>query len=194
MPTFTNAPPTTDQERALQLKRTPTTGSLRAVITCQDLIGCNTHFFGGHTVPCEAPDCKACGQGIPWRWHGYVAAVQSQTHQHFIFEFTAQVADTLRIYFELQKTLRGCIITAERMHHRPNGRVILQATPGDLAQLNLPEPPDLEACLRIIWRLPREGNPTTQDEHNKKLINVYGAERNLEERIGPQHSDGKAGA
>jgi len=95
------------------------------VITSPDLLGCNTHFFGGHTVPCETPECEACLKGIPWRWHGYLAAIQAQTHAHFIFEFTAQAGDTFREYFQLHGTLRGCIFQAERMHHRPNGRVIL---------------------------------------------------------------------
>ncbi len=154
MPNFSNAPPAPDSERALPLKRTPAMGRIRAVITSTDLIGCNTHFYGGHTVPCEAPDCEPCQKGIPWRWHGYVSALQAGSHLHFIFEFTAQAGDTFRTYFELNQTLRGCIFDGERMHHRPNGRVILQVKPGDLATLNLPKAPDLEACMRIIWHCP----------------------------------------
>lgn len=191
MPTFTNAPPEPDGERALQLKRAPATGSLKAAITCQDLIGCNTHFYGGHTVPCEAPDCEACGKGIPWRWHGYVSAIQSQTRQHFLYEFTAQAGDVLREYFELHKTLRGCVFVAERMHHRPNGRVILQVKPGDLAGMNLPESPDLEACLRIIWHLPKEGNDTLSDRNHKQLINIAAEERMAQDLIGSQTSSRK---
>ena len=128
---------------------------------------------------------------MPWRWHGYVAALQSQTHQHFLFEFTAQAGDTFREYFKLHKTLRGCIFQAERMHHRPNGRVILHVKPADLAQLNLPDPPDLEACLRIIWHLPKEGNGGTKDDNSKRLITIDPAERILQERMGSQQGNGK---
>lgn len=191
MPTFTNKVPDADGERGLPLKRTPATGSLRAVITCFDLIGCNTHFYGGHTVPCESPNCEACDKGQPWRWHGWVSAIQAQTHLHFLFEFTAQAADTLKEYYILHKTLRGAIFNSERMHHRPNGRVILQIKPGDLAVLNLPEPPDVEACLRIIWHLPKEGNGGTRDADKKRLVTIDHNERLLAAKIGSQQGNGR---
>ncbi len=166
---FDNAPPAPDTVRALPLKRTPAGGRLRAMITSNDLVGTNTHFFGGHTVPCEAPECEACKKGVPWRWHGYVSAVQSGSHLHFIFEFTAQAGDIFRNYFDLHQTLRGCIFDAERMHHRPNGRVILTLKQADLAELNIPEPPDLESCLRIIWHCPKTPaiKATKKDGHDQ---------------------------
>jgi len=166
MPNWSNVVPKSDAPRAMPLRRTPTNGQLRAAITTPDLIGTPTHFFQGHTVPCAGESCKACAEGIGWTWHGYVGAIASVGRQHFIFEFTAQVGDTLKHYRTLQSTLRGGIITAERMHHRPNGRVMLQITPGDLAQLNLPEPPDITACMAVIWNLPREtikGNGRVKD-------------------------------
>jgi len=78
------------------------------------------------------------------------------TREHFLFEFTPQVGDVLTDYSKHHGTLRGCIFTAQRHNSRPNGRVILQTKPGDLAQLNLPDPPDLEACMGIIWNINRD--------------------------------------
>ncbi len=184
MPNFSNAPPEADGQRALPLKRTPAAGRLRAIVTSEDLIGTNTHFFGGHTVPCEAPECEACQKGIPWRWHGYLSAMQSQTHLHFIFEFTAQAADTFREYHSLHQTLRGCIFDAERMHHRPNGRVILQVKPGDLAALNLPKQPDLESCMRIIWHCPEIPAVPPSKKNGHPQVHVTRQDRMLAEQIG----------
>lgn len=192
MPLFTNTPPKADGERALPLKRTPSVGRIRAVITSKDLVGTNTHFFGGHTVPCEAPDCQACQKGIPWRWHGYVSAIQATKRLHFIFEFTAQAADTFRDYYALHDTLRGCIFDAERMHNRPNGRVILQVKPGDLAELNLPTAPDLEACLRIIWHLPKKDVNNSSRKNGHEQINITREERIRCDNIGrPAATKGK---
>lgn len=188
MPTYSNAPPDPDEQRALPIRRTPTQGQLRAAITVDDLIGTNTHFYGGHTVPCEPPNCEACAKGIPWSWHGYVSAIQAGTRLHFIFEFTAQVGQTLREYFDVQSTLRGCVFTAERMHHRPNGRVIITLTPGDLAALNLPRPPDVEAVLAIIWHVPSGSTSVSRDVHGKPIITVDHDERLLAERIGSDRS------
>jgi len=184
MPNFTDRPPADDGERALPIKRTPANRPLVAAITSQEILGCNTHFFGGHTVPCEAPDCEPCSKGIPWRWHGYVGAIEQKTRLHFIFEFTAQAGDVLREFFDLHKTLRGCIITAERMHHRPNGRVVLQCKAGDLARLNLPEPPDMRACLAIIWHLPDAAAKVERGRNGKPQVTIDENERILRERIG----------
>ena len=184
MPTYTDRPPAPDAERALPIRRTPANGQIVAAVTSLELLGTNTHFFGGHTVPCEAPDCEACGKGIPWRWHGYVAAIQAKTRMHFIFEFTAQAGEIFRDFFTLNRTLRGCVFSAERMHHRPNGRVILNCKPGDLAQLNLPEPPDLQACLAIIWHLPIAASTVSLDGNQKPIIHVDKNERILREKIG----------
>ncbi len=192
MPTYSNTPPDPDEQRALPIRRTPTNGQLRAAITTDDLIGTPTHFYGGHTVPCEPPNCEACGKGIPWTWHGYVAAIQAGSRLHFIFEFTAQVGQTFRDYYDVQSTLRGCLFTAERMHHRPNGRVIITLTPGDLAVLNLPRPPDMQACLGIIWHIPSTSSSVSRDVNNKPIIRVDSAARIVAENIGSQRkSNGK---
>jgi len=58
----------------LPLVRTPANRSLKAVVTSDALIGTDTHFWGGHTVPCERPECDACNHGIAYRWHGYLSA------------------------------------------------------------------------------------------------------------------------
>ena len=176
---WSNQVPASDGPRAMPLKRTPTNGKLKAAITSDDLIGTPTHFFQGHTMPHTEHDCKACEEGVGWTWHGYVAAIMASNRQHFIFEFTAQVGDVMKHYRTVQSTLRGGIITAERMHHRPNGRVILQLTPGDLQRLNLPEAPNLQACMAIIWNIPRDavrgngqikGHPRVTADPNQAIV------------------------
>ncbi len=181
---FDRQPPQSDTDRPLPLKRTPTLGRLRAMITSPNLIGIHTHFFGGHTVPHEEPECKACIKGVPYRWHGWVSAIQAANRLHFIFEFTAQAGEVFQTYFEAHQTLRGCIFDAERMHHRRNGRVILQVKPGDLAQLALPEPPDLEACLRIIWQLPAEPTTEATKKNGQRALHVNNADHFLADRLG----------
>lgn len=140
--------------RAFPLKRTPTNGVLQACVTCENLIGCDTHFFGGRTMPCERPNCEACDKGMPFRWHGYVSAVQHKTHLGFIFEFTAQAGDAFEQYFKAHGTLRGCEFAARRLHSKPNGRVIILCTPLDLTNIKLPQPPNVISCMEIIWNLP----------------------------------------
>lgn len=153
-PTWTTDVPQDPRGKAFPLLRTPTNGKLIAAVTSENLIGTDTHFYGGHTIPCERPDCEACRNGMPFIYHGYVSAVQVHTRLHFLFEFTAQAADSFKHYYKAHGTLRGCRMEATRMHSRPNGRVILTCSPLDQQAHKLPEPPDVAACMAIIWNLP----------------------------------------
>jgi len=92
------------------------------------------------------------------------------TREHFLFEFTPQVGDILKDYRKHHGTLRGCIFTSQRHNSRPNGRVILQTKPGDLAALNLPDPPDLIACMAIIWNIKKgEVKPAGKDKGHPRV-------------------------
>lgn len=171
MPSWSHDVPDRDGPRSMPLRRTPTAGRIVAVITSPDLIGTRTHFYQGHTMPCGADACEACLKGVPWAWHGYVGAMAGGTREHFLFEFTPQVGEVLKDYRAHHGTLRGCIFTAQRHNSRPNGRVILQTKPGDLAALNLPEPPDLEACMAIIWNLNKNTVKTAYRKDGVNRIN-----------------------
>ena len=172
--------------QAFPLKRTPANGKLVAAITCENLIGCDTHFFNGHTMPCERPGCTACEKAMPFRWHGYVSAVEANTSLHFIFEFTAQAADTFDQYRQAHGTLRGCRFEARRLASRPNGRVLLNCRPLDLQQHTLPQPPAIQTCMEIIWNLPT-GQVNTNQKRNGRPA-MTNTQQTLSRFIGDQHT------
>jgi len=154
MPNYSHRPPEQPNGPALPIRRTPAYKPLVAIVTSDDLVGCYTHFHKGHTVPCEAPDCEACNDGLPYRWHAYLSAVDRDTGLHFIFECTAQAAENFVTYRDAHGTLRGCCFQAQRLNQRPNGRVIIQTKPYDVAQHRIPNPPEITKCLAILWSLP----------------------------------------
>lgn len=156
MPRFSNSPPDQPNGPSLPLFRTPTGGCLIAVVTSDDLIGCPTHFFGGRTIPCDAPDCPACNKSVPWRWHGYVSALEVTRRIHFIFEMTGPASDSFVAYRAKFGTMRGCQFRASRMKRLPNSRVVIETKPADLAQVQLPQAPDLVLALCTIWSIPRD--------------------------------------
>ena len=154
MPNWSHEVPDDPRGYGLPLIRTPATGTLSGIITSTDLIGCDTHFWGGHTVPCTAPDCEAHEAGIGFRWHAYLAVYNPNTQLHAILELTAQAARKLKDYRKDHHTLRGCRIDAYRWKHKKNGRVILKCEPSTYNLTALPPPPDLTNVMAVIWRLP----------------------------------------
>jgi len=180
MPVYSNTPPPEASGVAMPIQRTPAARPLTAIITSDDLVGCNTHFWHGHTVPCDPPDCEPCKDCIPYRWHAYCAAYLPNTSLHFLFECTAAAAEQLVQYRRAYGTLRGCQFTAYRWRQSPNGRVIIRtqqsATPTDA----LPKAPDLKRVLAILWQLP-EDNVTVGDP------TAFGREVSAATRIPNQH-------
>ena len=154
MPSWTKSPPEDSRGQGLPLLRTPAVRSIRAIVTSKTLIGTDTHFWGGHTVPCERPECEACNNGIGYRWHGYLTAYNPNDQLHFIFEMTANAATVFNDYQTVNDTLRCCQFEAYRWKHVKNGRVIIKCERSAINPAALPNAPDLERVMAIIWRLP----------------------------------------
>jgi hypothetical protein len=154
MPTWTNAPPSDPRGHGLPLIRTPAAGCLRAIVTSETLIGTDTHFWGGHTMPCERPDCEACNHGIGYRWHGYLTALNPSDDLHFIFEMTAQAAVPFNEFQTKHGSLRTAHFQAYRWNRRKNGRVIIKLEHSATPSHALPPAPDLYKIMAVIWRLP----------------------------------------
>jgi len=154
MPQFSSQPPADPRGQALELKRCPPGSVLAGIITCTDVVGCPTHFWGGRTVPCEEENCEACQAGIGWRWHGYISAFHTIAKEHFLFEMTARCVEPLTEYRLANPTLRGCSFLAQRPSGKVNGRVFLKTKTVDLESVTLPPSPDLTNVLAMIWNLP----------------------------------------
>lgn len=175
MPTYTNQPPKPDKGPALPIRRTPAYKPLIAISTAEDILGTYTHYYQGRTTPCEAPNCPACNDGIPFRWHAYLTAIDTDTGLHFIFECTAQAAEAFTTYRSAHGTIRGCQFKATRMHAKPNARIIIQTKPADLTERNLPQAPDLCAALAILWQLHKAAVQKTNNhpEKNHPQLNIH---------------------
>lgn len=154
MPKWTNEPPPESHGHSMRILRTPSTKPLIAIVTSIDVLGCCTHFAHNRTIPCEGTDaCAWCAEGFSWRWHGYLAALQTESFEHFLFEFTATASDTFRNYQSIHNDIRGCVFKALRPSGRPNGRVVIHCKPYDLRTIQLPDPPDVKKILCHIWNV-----------------------------------------
>jgi hypothetical protein len=180
MPHWSNQLPDTPTKYAYELKRTPPDSPLTAIVLSADLLGCYTHYWAGHTVPCEycPPDpttdqpetpCDACTNGSPARWHAYLACWNPKTHSVFLFECTLQAAKAFETYRADYGTLRGCFFSASRPRRRRNAKIEILTRPADLSKLKLPDAPDLLRAMSVIWQLPPTAHDTTERRHGTPL-------------------------
>lgn len=154
MPKWIDQPPADVGPYAFRILRTPADKPISGIITCTDLVGCNTHYLKNRTIPCEGVDkCEACAQDHSWRWHGYVSAVITPGLEHVLFECTATASDTFSNYLQIYQNLRGCWFRAWRPSRRHNGRVVIECKTTDPAKTRLPDPPNIKAILCHIWNV-----------------------------------------
>jgi hypothetical protein len=183
MPTWRNDLPNEQKHMGFQLQRTPAAGALQAIITCDDLLVCDTHFWHGRTVPCERPvadhpsadcrgSCPACAEAIPFRTHVYVSAFDGRKHEHFIFECTTHAAKPLADYRQANRTLRGCSFYANRPKGQKNSRVVIETNTVNLTKINLPQPPNITLALGVIWRLPAAALAAAADSRYRNRISA----------------------
>lgn len=172
MPNYTREPPKESAGVSLPIFRTPASGKIRAIVTSEDLVGTNTHFWGGHTVPCGGAVCDACRNGIPFRWHAYLTAYVPQKGLHFLYECTATAAEVLVAWRRKHGRLRGCVFEAYRWRSARNGRVMLRCEPHPDDVVQLPAPPVLENVLAILWQLPKDNVKPTDERYLGREIDV----------------------
>jgi len=179
MPTWRTELPPEGKNRGYDLIRTATSGNTIGIITCQELLVCDTHYWHGRTMPCERQcnaegrtiddtHCPACVEKAPWRTHVYVSLFDAKKREHLIFECTTHAAKPLKEYQDAAGTLRGCIMCACRPKATPNGKVAITTHAADLSKCWLPDAPEIPLVLSVIWRLPRTGL-AVQPEHEPAL-------------------------
>lgn len=173
MPKWSHNIPDDPRGPALPIRRAPAYGKLIAIVTSPDLLGCYTHYWRGRTMPCEAPDCEACRNGMPYRWHAYFAAEDLKTCLHFLFEVTALAAEPFVDYRSAHGTLRGCLFESCRWQNRPNGRILIRTKPADLKERRIARAPDLEKCLSILWHLPTAQFDTSRRNPETQIDTVH---------------------
>ena len=154
MPTYSNCLPPQTQTKGYDLRRTPADKPLKGIITCEEMIGCYTHWWGGRTVPCEDETCEACKANTPARWHCYLSILEAGSRDHFIFECTGKAALAFADWKNTDQKLRGALMTAHRPKRRRNSRVEIILRPYDISGIVLPEPPDLIKAMSVIWQIP----------------------------------------
>lgn len=172
MPIWTNTPPEDPRGYGLPIIRTPATGGLEAIVTSTDLIGCDTHFWGGHTVPCDRPECDACEAGVRYDWHGYLSAFNPKDQLHFIFEMTAQAATKFTNFKAENKFLRTALFRAHRWGKRKNGRIMIKVEFSAFPDHALPNPPIIHEVMAIIWRLPAKDVFTAGVQRNVTRVHA----------------------
>lgn len=181
MPTFSNRLPTEKKHMGFDLLRTPSGRPLQAIVTCETLVVCDTHFWGGRTIPCErkvelpdkslaAGNCPACCESVPYRTHAYVSAIDCKSKEHFIFECTSHAAKPLEHYQLANESLRGCLFRAQRPKSHANAKVVIETSTANLSTVRLPQPPDLILALTTIWRLPTDAMRTEKKKYHQNEL------------------------
>lgn len=165
MPTWRNQLPPEGKNHGFTLKRTPTAAAIGGVITCDNFLVADTHWWHGRTTPCERianaegktiddTPCHPCREKIGYRTHVYLSAFDPKRSEHFIYECTCHAAKPFAEYLDEIGSLRGCAFQASRPKQTPNGQVHVLTHTANMKGLQLPQPPDLIAALCVIWRLP----------------------------------------
>jgi len=125
----------------------------RWVILSREIVGLDTHYWKGRTVPHVKQDCPACADKRPFRWYGFLACL-SPGWTKVVHEITPSVCEALEIYAKDHGTIRGSVIEMRRTRGKVNGRIIATLKPIEGVPVEqLPEPHDVIPLLFRLWEV-----------------------------------------
>jgi len=154
MSDWTNRPAPNQHPTQLQLLRVPPSKTIIAIITSDDAIGRDTHYWKGRTRVCTHPTCEPCDAHHAPRWYGYLAVVAPTMQAPTILEITAACVNSLNEYLQEYPTLRGAEITIRRANKKANSRLIATLKPSPYRDGKLPAAPNVITHLCRIWEIP----------------------------------------
>lgn len=156
MDDWINRPPAPTEFAGIRLIRVATAKTLEAIITCDHLVGRNTHFAKRRTQPCTGPDCPWCADATPAHWHGYLSVLSTRNRTQLVLELTALAAGPVADYDDKKGSLRGAMLVAQRTGNRPNSPVQATISPSDADLRTLPRSVNLKKFLCALWSIPYE--------------------------------------
>jgi hypothetical protein len=162
MDAWKDDPPPPREFGGIRLIRVDQQKGVDAYITCDRLVGRDTHFVNRRTVPCTGIDCPHDLDGVPARWHGYISICSIHLTTHAVLELTSLAAQPIKTYYERHGSLRGAHIKASRKGNKNNSPVACLLEPSDVDLRTLPRSVNLKRFLCVLWNIPDDA-PNGQD-------------------------------
>ena len=152
MANWSTSPPDGTPTNAFRLLRTPETGRLAGILTCEELLGTCIHFYHGRSMPHRVEDCPACLENRPYRWMAYLSAIIEPSGEHAVVEVTARVHAAFENVCRKMEAVRGIRFCLLRPNGKKNGRVHGTFSRDVDRDTKLPPSPDVKTIMEAIWR------------------------------------------
>ena len=153
---FQFTPPRDTRPKNLDMIRTPPNKKIGGFILSAAMHGLPIHFHG-RSIPCtQTPECPVCARGNTPRWTGYLAIWQPAWLKPKMLELPTGASEQVADYAANQGRLCHKAITVWRPKKTANGPVEVYISQKDTEGLAMPEEPDVQAALCILWGLKQD--------------------------------------
>lgn len=97
---------------------------LRVQLVCREYVGCNTHYWGGHTIACPMNrECKACNAGLMPVWGGFIFVTAWNHDRVGLLALTPVVAANMTLAIEGSMGLLGLKVMLSRKTKAANSNI-----------------------------------------------------------------------
>lgn len=98
---------------------------LRVTLACRSYVGCDTHYWGGHTIACPMNrDCKACQAGLMPVWGGFIFCTAWNNDRVGLLSLTPVVAANMQLRIEGTMGLLGMKVALSRKTKAANSNIL----------------------------------------------------------------------
>lgn len=118
-------PPPADALSTPQVLRVRPGPALRVTLVCRNYVGCNTHYWGGHTIACPMNrECKACQAGLMPVWGGFIFVTAWNHDRVGLLALTPVVAANMTLRVEGSTGLLGMKVALTRKTKAANSNIL----------------------------------------------------------------------
>lgn len=154
---FRSSPKPKQRARKYDILRIPGSGAGGLILLGHAFTWHELHYWRRRTTPHFQENCEACEHNTPIRERGYIAVTPRKKIDVQILEVTDQCEDDINAAAENLQTLRGQMVSLERMEKATNGKLRIEFIGKSIDQSLLPESPDVEEVLRRVWGMRSRG-------------------------------------
>ncbi|MCH8853554.1 MAG: hypothetical protein IID41_13015 [Planctomycetes bacterium] len=156
MSLFQFTPPVETHHNNLDIIRTPAAGKIGGWIVTTTMHGLPIHFHG-RSIPCsQTDDCPVCARGNKPRWTGYLGIWLPAWIKPKMLELPTGAAEQVAGYANTHGRILHKAITVWRPKKVANGPVEVYLSGKDIDGIMMPEEPDIQAALCVLWGLKKD--------------------------------------
>lgn len=153
MGNFVTGPAPRHRPKYCEVVRVKTPVTVTFTVLSESVVAVETHWYGNRSHHCIGADreCPGCTANWPYKWKGYIHAIQWGNPEPVFLELTEKAVFQLLRFMAGRPSLRGSIVKVGKSKGGSHGRYVIEVLERVLPVDELPASESPLPVLEFLW-------------------------------------------